>query len=136
MYRNKRGFTLIELMVAISIVAILAVIGYTLLTTAQANARDSRRKQDIDAIATALELQFDGPKGTYPAVAVSMFADGKQPVDPVTNLAYTVTPGTAGAVSYVVCADLEGTTGNFTDAGTTPSPTNAGGFYCRKSQQK
>ena len=133
---NKKGFTLIELMVAISIVAILAVIGYTLLTTAQANARDTKRKQDIDAISSALEIKFNGNAGTYPAVDDTMFADGKRPKDPVTLLDYSGVPGVANAPSYLICATLEGATGNATSLAFAPSPGNDGGYYCKKAQQK
>lgn len=133
---NKKGFTLIELMVAIAIVAILAVIGYTLLTTAQANARDTKRKQDIDAISGALEIKFNGNAGTYPVVDATMFADGKIPTDPVTLANYSGVPGVANATSYLICTTLEGSTGNSTDLAFGTSPENNGGYYCRKSQQK
>lgn len=51
-----KGFTLIELMVAISIVAILASVGLVAYSKTQITARDSRRKQDLRSIQTALEL--------------------------------------------------------------------------------
>lgn len=53
-----RGFTLIELMVAISIVAILATVGFSTYSQSQLRARDAKRKQDLRAIATALELYY------------------------------------------------------------------------------
>lgn len=54
----KRGFTLIELMIAISIIAIIAAVGITSFSQSQKLARDSRRKQDLRSIAVALELYY------------------------------------------------------------------------------
>ena len=70
----KNGFTLIELMVTISIIAILSMVGITLFLTAQKSARDGRRRADIDAIAAALETNHVPNSTTYPALAGSMFA--------------------------------------------------------------
>lgn len=61
---RRRGFTLIELMIAVSIVSILSTVGLVIYTQAQASARDGRRKQDISAIATALEL-YSQANGGY-----------------------------------------------------------------------
>lgn len=52
---KQKGFTLVELLVVVAIIAILSVIGLTIFTSAQFNARDARRKSDVDAIANALE---------------------------------------------------------------------------------
>lgn len=52
---KQKGFTLVELLVVVAIIAILSVIGLTIFTSAQSNARDARRKSDVDAIAKALE---------------------------------------------------------------------------------
>lgn len=62
---HERGFTLIELLVAISIVAVLSAVGMVAYTTAQRSARDSKRKQDLKAIQTALELYYQ-QNGYYP----------------------------------------------------------------------
>lgn len=65
---NKKGFTLIELMVAISIVAILSTIGIVSYTQAQRVSRDSRRKQDLRSIQGALEV-YRITNGSYPSLA-------------------------------------------------------------------
>jgi len=54
--KNKRGFTLIELMVAISIIAILAAVGLVVYSTAQGVARDAKRKLDLEEIKKAIYL--------------------------------------------------------------------------------
>lgn len=70
--KSKRGFTLIELMVAVSIVAILAAIGLASYSKSQIVARDSRRKQDLRSIQIALELFYQKNK-QYPVQASWIF---------------------------------------------------------------
>ncbi len=61
----KRGFTLIELMISISIVAVLFSIGAFAYRRAEYEGREARRKQDIRLIAQALELYYQTNK-RYP----------------------------------------------------------------------
>lgn len=59
------GFTLVELLVVITILGILATIGLVAFTSAQARGRDTQRKSDLKQIASALEL-FYSDYGKYP----------------------------------------------------------------------
>lgn len=62
---NKRGFTLIELMVVMAILAILLGIGAGAFTTSMKKGRDTTRKANIRAITNALELYYND-KRKYP----------------------------------------------------------------------
>lgn len=69
---NKRGFTLIELMVVIAIMAILAAVGLVVYSTAQKSGRVSKRVQDLSAIRTAVEL-YKSANGKYPSPPAASF---------------------------------------------------------------
>jgi prepilin-type N-terminal cleavage/methylation domain-containing protein len=55
---NRRGFTIIELLVVITIMGILLTLGVANLRGTQINARDEERKGDVSSIATHLETYF------------------------------------------------------------------------------
>lgn len=78
----QRGFTLVELMVVITIIAILSVVGVTVFSGVQKSARDTKRRVDIDAIAKALEVNKN-PDGKYEPLKDEFFASGKLPIDPI-----------------------------------------------------
>lgn len=157
------GFTLIELMVAVAIIAIISVIGTTLFGQAQKNARDGQRINEIGEIQNALE-QFYATNNGYPAVGTanasatvsnisvlsSYFSNNVPPSDPNnTEVSYQYTYYSCGgdstatpiklATQYVVCAKLVNPTGK---ANMDAVPTNgcanlttpsAAVYFCKKS---
>ncbi len=68
---KKRGFTLIEMLVVIAIIALLTGIIITNLSGARAKARDSQRISDMGNLQIALELYFDRCKHYPTALDVS-----------------------------------------------------------------
>ena len=66
----KNGFSLVELLVVITIIAILSVAAYTAVGGNTVKARDAKRKQDISTIQQALELYY-AEKSSYPPVPLS-----------------------------------------------------------------
>lgn len=142
--QNPQGFTLVELLVVITILAILAVVGTTVFTGVQKNARDTGRKADIDAISKAFETNYNSGSPTpYGIPQASWFNAGAIPKDPqgteyFWNGAQSVPA--AAAVGFVVCAKLENNNGNSSTAGAAAFTfTNASGaaatHYCKKNQQ-
>lgn len=99
LFPKSKGFTLVELLVVISIIAILSVIGVTVFSGVQKSARDAQRKGDVNSIANALEVNKP-PTGTYPMLLYSFFASGKVPFDPVAG-GYYVSPTGCGDSTLV-----------------------------------
>ncbi len=67
--KNSRrdGFSLVELLVVITIIAILSVTAYVALGGQTEKARNSRRMQDLTTIQSALEIYALANSGRYPA---------------------------------------------------------------------
>ncbi len=55
---TRRGFTVVELVVVMVIMAILLVLAGLSISRSQANARDTERKADIDVLARGLEARY------------------------------------------------------------------------------
>jgi len=65
MATRDRAYTLIELLVSVTIVLVLTVVGVASYASVGKNARDARRKSDLEKIRVALEIRKQ-EKGTYP----------------------------------------------------------------------
>lgn len=64
--RNRSGFTFIELLISIGIIAIFALAGMVTLRNQGGRARDTRRKADLQQMRTALEFYRKSHNNTYP----------------------------------------------------------------------
>jgi len=64
--KSKKGFSLVELLVVITIIAILSVTAYVAMGGQTVKARDAKRKQDLSTIQSALEL-YALNNSRYPA---------------------------------------------------------------------
>src|SRR3989344_566141 len=82
---KSSGFTLIELMVVISIIAILSVIGVSVYGNVQKTARDGIRRADIAILRNSIEGGRDITAGTYSYDSTKYAADFPQnkPKDPL-----------------------------------------------------
>lgn len=90
-FNKPTGFTLIELMIVIAIIAILATIGFAVYSGIQSRARDSRREAEVTSIVNALEANKDQGTTVYPAISAAWFGNGSVPIDPNNNAANTAT---------------------------------------------
>jgi prepilin-type N-terminal cleavage/methylation domain-containing protein len=146
--KNKNGFTLVELMISISIIAILSVVLSISFSKAQKSGRDQRRITDLKAVQSAAE-QMVLLSGTYP-VSVNFYkitspswAVGAQvvlnkfPADPkynyVTNVGDTYAVSNISSSSYCICAQMESSKGNAES--NQCAFTNSNGYFCIKNQQ-
>lgn len=74
MRRLLRGFTLVELLVTITVISILATIVYANVGKANPKARDVERQADLRNLQTAIE-QYKQKNGEYPAMGCAPGAD-------------------------------------------------------------
>lgn len=99
----RRGFTLVELLIAISIISILSTIGLISYQGVQGKTRDSVRKQDLNSLATALEIYYQKngkyvvsqnqtcnstDTNTFYAAIGTYISGGNAPKDPKTATQY------------------------------------------------
>lgn len=147
--RNQKGFTIIELLIVIAIIAILAGLVLNNFQGAQARARDVHRITDINTIHSQLEVYFN-ENGAYPQTFTAATFPGMDPeslVDPrgqsiVINAA-VANEGAAGANptaanNYLYTAWPTGCTNDCTgyllktyierESETTPNPTERRGL--------
>ncbi len=140
---KERGFTLFELLVSISIIAILTALVSLSYSSAQKKARDVRRIKDMQSIQTAAEQFYALSNYLYPAgtgAPANWTVNGEVilqvfPTDPKgvgwTAYVSSFTP----ASSYCVCAAVENTSNgnsNLTDCSAFAA---TGAYYCVKNQQ-
>jgi general secretion pathway protein G len=81
---KKRGFTLIEILVAATIIAVLSMVAVTSYGSINKRSRDAKRKSDLEQIRSALEM-YRADNGTYPKVCGWASRDIKLPTYLVPN---------------------------------------------------
>ncbi len=142
--KNKLGFTLLELLVVISIIGILLALGAVAYSTAQRKSRDAKRRGDIKSLQNGFEQYYASNNASY-GTCNAMLGDtnifpGGAPVDPQTQATY---PCSSSVAAYCVCAELESDEGN---AEGNPCPqeglpsvvesaSNKNDFYCLSNLQ-
>lgn len=132
-----RGFTLVELLVSITIIGILANIGLATFTSAQKKSRDAKRKAHLKQLKDSFEAYYND-YSVYPdggdIVWGAGFTDAKGtvymvalPADPTQGLTYYYDPADDGK-SFQLYARLE----NDNDPGviTFTNPPSCGTLDC------
>lgn len=103
MFKTGKGFTLVELIVVISIIAILATAGIAIYSNAQKNARDGVRKAEITALAKSIETTKDPIASTYSYDSTAYGNDftrdkPKDPLNGTPTYTYATSTGTIPAM--------------------------------------
>jgi len=74
--KNKKGFTLVELLIVIAIIGVLSTIAFVSLNRARSKARDAKRIADVRQLQSALELFYnDQTEPEYPMVTATRTID-------------------------------------------------------------
>jgi general secretion pathway protein G len=88
---GESGFTLLELLVVMTIIGILAAVAVPALKDSPQRAREAALREDLFAMRSVID-QYHGDKGNYPADLQTLVSEGylrKIPTDPMTKSAET-----------------------------------------------
>ena len=128
---KARGFTVVEILVVIIIMAILLTLAVVNVRSTQINARDAERQTDVENIAIRLESYYNAPKGAtgggshYPATA-DITPDALQTMLPEFNTTNFRAPGNndEGTINLVPATNIDETA-----EGVRPQPTYTSYVY-------
>lgn len=111
---NKKGFTLLEMLIVIAIVTLLAAVATTSYSLATLKSRDARRYSDLNQIQNAMETYYSTCNFVYPTMSGSTKIScgstdilSTLPSDPKGGSGYSYTFSTSTSSTYTLCGKLE-----------------------------
>src|SRR3990167_11406395 len=129
---TSKGFTLVELMIVISIVAVLALIGLVSYQEVLKNGRDSKRTSDLKIVQSALE-QFHLDHQQYPYDDELEFGKALKSRDGLKTYLNTVPSDPQAGFPYCYRSAWSSSEANQSNSCTTSSPGSCQFYYlCAK----
>ena len=101
---KRTGFSLVELLITVSIIAILIAIGVASYATINRQSRDTKRKSDLEQIRSALEM-YRADIGSYPSAGSGSFVAASSATDVLVGL----TPSLVSTYLPVIPTDPKST---------------------------
>jgi len=114
---KRKGFTLVEIMIVVAIIALLAAIAIPNLLSAKRTANDAAAKATVRSLSTAAEVSATANNGAYPAdlAGLTKFISSAATYCPagtgVQGYNYTCTYGASG-YTYTATPTTPGTSGS------------------------
>ncbi len=113
MKKNSKGFTFIELLVSVTIIAIMMAAAAVSYSNTNKRSRDAKRRADLETIRAALEI-CRANTGTYPATITGSVTCSDAavtlettPNDPANSGVHVYTYSRLTATTYTLTAQLE-----------------------------
>jgi type IV pilus assembly protein PilA len=99
----RKGFTLVELLIVLAVIAALMAVATPVALNAVQNAKASQVAQNFRNIKTAFENYFNTERPTNPATATTDFLKNKGYLSSVpANFSLAVNPGTGGVYNVTI----------------------------------